>query len=250
MPLLSFVANDIDITGTPVNAALPVEWLDKELADAEAKATSAGKVSGRLSRSGPTDIVVRARVLADLNVPCARCLGPAKAAVDTEIALFLLPAKAARPGSQGEGAGAREGRKPAKGDKEQEYEFTSEEADHDVYDGEVVVLDPFVREAILLELPSFPLCSEACPGIRPAVPGSAEEGDSPLASEQPPEERPASIADLRDRFAQRSGRAPGAFGPHKGANGFTGAVPSLTKETFQETLKEMPDVASKKSKKE
>jgi uncharacterized protein len=31
-----------------------------------------------------------------------------------------------------------------------------------------VVLDRFVREAILLESPIFPLCSEACEGIRPA----------------------------------------------------------------------------------
>jgi uncharacterized protein len=46
-----------------------------------------------------------------------------------------------------------------------EYEFSSEEAEVDEYDGERVVLDSFVREALLLELPSFPLCSEACPGI-------------------------------------------------------------------------------------
>ena len=31
-----------------------------------------------------------------------------------------------------------------------------------------MVLDRFVREAILLESPIFPLCSEACEGIRPA----------------------------------------------------------------------------------
>jgi uncharacterized protein len=38
----------------------------------------------------------------------------------------------------------------------------------DTYEGEEVVLDRFVREAILLESPIFPLCSEACEGIRPA----------------------------------------------------------------------------------
>ena len=40
----------------------------------------------------------------------------------------------------------------------------------DHYDGETVVLDPFVREAILLEVPNFPLCSEDCAGIQPAAP--------------------------------------------------------------------------------
>ncbi len=53
---------------------------------------------------------------------------------------------------------------PAKA-KDEEYEFTSGEADVDTYDGETVVLDGFVREAILLEVPNFPLCSEGCPGI-------------------------------------------------------------------------------------
>ena len=52
------------------------------------------------------------------------------------------------------------------------------EADLDEYDGERVVLDPFIREAILLELPSFPLCSEACPGIAPSE-TSAASGSSP-----------------------------------------------------------------------
>ena len=37
----------------------------------------------------------------------------------------------------------------------------------DTYEGEQVNLDPFIREAILLEVPPFPLCSEDCQGIRP-----------------------------------------------------------------------------------
>ena len=40
-----------------------------------------------------------------------------------------------------------------------------------IYDGETVVLDDLVREAIVLELPISPLCSEDCAGMAsdPAV---------------------------------------------------------------------------------
>lgn len=80
-------------------------------------------------------------------------------------------------------AGGKPARDPSKANgasrkprilEEEEYEFSSEEADVDAYDGETVVLDGFLREALLLEAPSFPLCSEDCPGIRP-TPRSAPE---------------------------------------------------------------------------
>lgn len=217
MSLIAISANDIDIAGRAHEVPLPAGWLSGELADAEVSATEPGRLKVRLSRSGIADIVVRGRVLARVSTPCARCLGPAHVSVDTELALLLRPAPKADPRANGAGDKDGAARKPAKAakDKDPEYEFSSEEADHDVYDGETVVLDEFVREAILLELPSFPLCSEACPGIGPAASGSAA-GDEPPAPGAPhpegtegagaQEERPASLADLRDRFAQRSGR--------------------------------------------
>jgi uncharacterized protein len=189
MPLLAIPANDIDVTGLPVDAPLPVDWLTGELSDADVTAVAPGRFQGRLSRSGAADIVVRGRVQATVSTPCARCLGPATIPIAADLSLLL------RPEARGD---AR------RGDKETEREITAEEADLDVYDGETVVLDSFLREAILLEMPNFPLCSEACPGIRPAA------SDRPAEAQPPPdrlaEERSVSIADLRDRFAQRSGR--------------------------------------------
>ncbi len=48
-----------------------------------------------------------------------------------------------------------------------EYEFTAEEADTLTYEGDTVVLDDFVRDELLLEIPMIPLCSEDCAGIQP-----------------------------------------------------------------------------------
>jgi uncharacterized protein len=158
-------------------------------------------------------------VIAKFSVPCARCLDPAPIDVDTELSLLLKAAapavpvahtphaersskKAAQP-AEGRAKVNRsvsaEGRARAQLKKEPEYEFSSEEADEDHYDGETVVLDPFVREAILLELPIFPLCSEACPGIRPA-PQAPGEGEPP----PPIDPRLAPLDALRAKLTKMS----------------------------------------------
>jgi uncharacterized protein len=126
-------------------------------------------------------------VRAALATPCARCLEPAAVDVDTEISLLLHPAPAQPAGKAGKhGQAAKpppvKPTRPAARVKDDEYEFTSAEADADTYDGETVVLDGFVREALLLEVPNFPLCSEGCPGIRPAdepAPAEAANGAAP-----------------------------------------------------------------------
>lgn len=185
MPLLSVSAHDIDAAGLSLDAELPPAWLDAEVGDAEVLAQGPGRVAARLSRSG-NDVVVRGRVQAALTTPCARCLEPAAIHVDTELTLLLQPAPAAKPGAAKPGATKAGAAKPAtarpKHAKEDEYEFSSAEADVDTYDGETVVLDDLVREAILLEVPNFPLCSEGCPGIRPAAgPAPAEALDPRLS---------------------------------------------------------------------
>lgn len=59
-------------------------------------------------------------------------------------------------------------------------------------DGEVIDLEPMVREAILLDLPLAPLCREDCPGPAPERYPTAVEGD-----ETPPDPRWAALRDLR-----------------------------------------------------
>lgn len=204
-PLIVVPANDIDAAGMDLTVELPQSWLDSKLEDAEATSRSPGSFKGRLSRSGRADIVVRGDVRADLDMPCARCLAPAHVEVRAEMGLLLQP----RPGgAPSEDASAKPRPNRTKGPKAsatgnakakttqdsraksqaagREYEFGAHEADLDEYDGEKVVLDEFVREAILLELPSFPLCKEDCAGtpdgrLIPAAPAS-DKGEPPAKS--------------------------------------------------------------------
>jgi uncharacterized protein len=209
MSQLAITANDIDVSGLTLDVSLSAEWLTAILSDADVSASAPGHLTARLSRSG-SEIIVRGWVKASVSTPCARCLRPAAVDVDAELSLMLRPAAKVdlRPAARVDTAQHGHGRDHAAGQngvakkgakaKEPEYEFSAEEADTDTYDGETVVLDPFVREAILLEMPNFPLCSEACPGIGPA----ASEGEADVAASPAIDPRLAPLGALREKLGQ------------------------------------------------
>lgn len=160
--LITFNAADIHLEGIEVDVELPRTWFEGALRDTDVSPRAgeerSGRITGRLSRSG-NDIVVRVRVKAQVDIPCVRCLDPAPVEVDADLSLLLQPKVESKRGRRHE--------------KVEEYEFTPAEAELDHYDGETVVLDSFVREIILLEVPNFPLCRESCPGI-PTAPQALE----------------------------------------------------------------------------
>jgi uncharacterized protein len=201
MTLIAIPAHDIsDAAGISVDRDLPPSWLDAELADASVHAREPGQVTARLSRTGK-EIVVCGKVTASLDLPCARCLDPARYDVEGELALLLVPAPSAPAKPHAAHAAHKANGKAVIHAEPEEVELTAADTERDTFDGETVVLDPFVREAILLELPNFPLCSEACPGIRPA-PAAAP---SPEAERVDP--RLAPLGALRARLAETNAKA-------------------------------------------
>jgi uncharacterized protein len=190
-----------------VDAAVPAAWIDGALSDAgltlgvgdwEARsAPEGGRLSARLTRSGK-DVVVRGEVQGSISLACCRCLEPAAIPVAGELSLLLQPASRSPLGRAGGSAAGGNGSRRQDDGADKEYEFSADEAGLDVYDGETVLLDEFVREAILLELPQFPLCSEACVGIPP---GPSSATDSPASPVEPVDPRLAPLGDLRNKLA-------------------------------------------------
>jgi uncharacterized protein len=181
MPLRgSFVIpiHDLDLAGRSVRFPITPVWLRGALEGCEAQpAGSTGQIDVHLTKTG-NEVLVQGQIDAAFVIPCARCLDPVEIRPHIELSLLLHPAAGAlgpgRRNGQGAAPAAKGGAIKPKGDDE--TELLDEEADTDTYEGDEVVLDRFVREAILLESPIFPLCSEACEGIRPA-------SDSALGSE-------------------------------------------------------------------
>jgi uncharacterized protein len=167
-PLLTVSRKDLDHGPKQVRAVLPAAWLSRKLTEAVEEggapmtSSKGGDVDFELTPAGGDNFLLHGHVHATVDTTCGRCLGPAQIPVDGELTLLMVPK-------------VEEGKRPVKGkrskDSEGELEFDPDEADVATYDGETLVLDDLVREAILLELPISPLCSESCAGIRtdPAI---------------------------------------------------------------------------------
>jgi len=157
--------HDLDLTGKDARFAVTPSWLRGALEGCEMQpAGDEGLLVVHLTKTG-NEVLVQGQIDARLVVPCARCLRPVELRPHMELALLLRPT----PSHSGSSHPPRADRpRAAMRRQEEDSEFSSHEADVDTYEGDEVVLDRFVREAILLESPTFPLCSEACEGIRPA----------------------------------------------------------------------------------
>lgn len=155
-PELLLEIHDLDAAGKTFSSAIDVAWATRTLEGCDLTPVAPGHVEVRFSKSSE-DIVIRGRVKMRFEIACARCLGPAPLDVDTELSLLLVPA-ASRKATYARG-------KSGPPDDPRREETSPDDADLDVYEGDHIALDGFVREAILLEVPPFPLCSATCPGI-------------------------------------------------------------------------------------
>jgi uncharacterized protein len=130
-------------------------------------------------------------------MPCARTLDPVPMTLQPQIYLLLAPRTAApsskvahaKPGKlAGAKARAEPGRKARSKTREPEggEALSEDDAARDTFEGDQIVLDGFIREHIVLELPLFPLRSdlrsEDSPAIRPpaAAPVAARAVDPRL----------------------------------------------------------------------
>lgn len=203
-PLFSVPVHDLDISGKDLRAKIPGAWLDSVLAESHLRHIGEGELDVHLSQTGQ-EVLVRGTIRVTLEVECARCLAPVRLGDEFELTLLLRPSTKPRraTGSAARPIPHRE-RMPKKAERksrrsrpaEEEYEFTSEEADMDVYEGDEIVLDGFVREALLLEEPISPLCSDACEGIRPPADSSPQAYEDGADTIQASDPRLSRIAEL------------------------------------------------------
>ena len=149
MPAFVLQIPELDESGKDWNFAIGKEWLASALSDTE---LGPGPHDGELRVHGQlngTDVLVQGHINAELGATCARCLKEVALPVDLAMTLLFSP-EHTRP------------------DESDEIDVRLDEVNRDYYGGREIVLDPMVREFLLLEAPMKPLCSEGCEGI--AVP--------------------------------------------------------------------------------
>jgi len=238
---------DLDDGPKTLRGEISLEWLHAALAGSEATpADRAGSLDVEVSKNG-REVLVRGSARVPVIVPCARTLAPIPLELTPEILLLLRKAEtplkhegagshdpkpragkgkrdrgdAGRPAAQARPAlGGRpaKGERAAKGDHgtraqarggwSDDPELEPTDAAQDTYEGEQIVLDSFLREFILLELPMFPVRQDlpSLPvEVRASGPDVRQNPDSAPTSESetPLDPRLAPLAELKDRLQKQ-----------------------------------------------
>jgi uncharacterized protein len=182
---LSYPKHELQDAPKHLAESLPASWLTELIAieGDELVARDDGFFEGELAPSGDELFLLRGIVRAHLSMPCGRCLGPAPVDIQGDVTILFAPVK---PGRKVKGR--------TSADSEGEFEFDPSEAEMTFFEGDHIVLDEVLREAILLEVPISALCSEACPGINPTP---VNLSDAPSRAIDP---RLAQLAKFSDRL--------------------------------------------------
>lgn len=171
---------DLDESGRDWSFAIDEDWLASALADTDLRPGSQqGRLSVHAQRNGQ-DVLVQGRIEAHLLATCARCLGDAPLDLDLALAALFSP-QHMRP------------------DDHDEIDVRLDEVNRDYYAGREIVLDPMIREYLLLETPMKPLCSEACEGI--AVPAHLRPPEA-IFGESAPDARLAPLLKLKEALTK------------------------------------------------
>jgi uncharacterized metal-binding protein YceD (DUF177 family) len=178
-----------------------------------------------LTKNG-VEVLVQGHLDLTVSVPCARTLDPAIYRLRPEVFLMLSPAGGGDPGGRAsrhhrDRSDRRGGKTEKKTEKKSEKnpakksgwdkdpELSDEYAASDTYSGDQIVLDDFLREFILLEIPMLPLREdlrgvpfEANPPL-PAAGASVQDASVADSGEAPLDPRLSPLRDLKARLEKK-----------------------------------------------
>lgn len=220
-PRFVYPVRDLESGPKLVRSRFTSEWLEQILEGTDVRpfGEDPGEISLSLSLNG-RDVLVRGKLDVTIQTPCARTLDPAVYRLKPEVFLLLTKHAGDDSGRRREGARERRGvaaRKAtttkAKGGWDEDPELSPEDAAYDSYTGDSVVLDDFLREFILLEVPMVPLredlrdeafaANPSPPGGSTASDGLADVGSPDGSAEKPLDPRLSPLAELKARLEKK-----------------------------------------------
>jgi uncharacterized metal-binding protein YceD (DUF177 family) len=200
-PTFALPVADLERGPRSVSWVIPEAWLRGVLADTEAVPNGDGTLDAELSKNG-REVMVRGKAKVHVTMPCVVTLDPLPIELEPEVFLLLEPrapvadptrgarsrtrssksSRGAAPAAPASATAPRARSKPVTPGWSDDPELSPSDAAKDVYDGEKVVLDDFIREFILLELPAYPRRSDLPSGETPAIapPSEAEPASGPI----------------------------------------------------------------------
>ena len=129
-----------------LNQEISRDWLTEKLASCEYTLTViASSIQLTISASGP-GIWVKGSASVQLETNCGICLASTRLVLEPEIRTYWF-------------------QRTDDDSKAQNDELTPDDLDREWFDGEMIVLDDLIRDAIMLELPMSPRCGDNCSGL-------------------------------------------------------------------------------------
>jgi uncharacterized metal-binding protein YceD (DUF177 family) len=214
-PLFSIVVADLEYGDRELDEVIPLEWLETAFAGTEAKPVGKpGHLEVTVSKTG-REVMVRGQARASVSMPCARTLDPVAIELTADIFLLLAPGAApAVPSAKPRKERPKTPEKPAKpgpkvvGAKAKKREaeerlLSDDDAALDTYEGDRVVLDAFLAEFLVLELPMFVVREDLRSEATPAIERDPEPANTGGGERETVDPRLAPLAAIASRLRQK-----------------------------------------------
>jgi uncharacterized protein len=132
--------------GLRLCSALSTEWLKKRMHYCEYSAEPISANTDLMVEPAGNGVLLQGWVKSVLSSRCGTCLKEIIINIHADISSFLLPRSEAMN----------------TGD---DVELTPEDLDREFFDGDTIVLDDIIGDAVMLEMPMNPKCAGECKGL-------------------------------------------------------------------------------------
>ena len=139
--------DEIKESGYHLSCSRTKDWIEdsvKDIKNIDFTFVDDVRIRIELFRTG-NDIYVRGLITTTIKISCIRCLDDFEFPLKAEFHYTLCPRD--------------------KRELSPEMEVNREDLDVHYYQGDSIDIAPLIREQILLNIPSYPLCRESCKGI-------------------------------------------------------------------------------------
>jgi uncharacterized protein len=133
--------------------------------------------------SGGGHVFAQGRIDGWLAVACGRCVGPVRVPLAETLRVTYVP-KADAPAADAE-----------PDDADGEVELAADDLDVFPYEGDIIDLEPLIREQFVLAVPFAPLCKDDCKGLCPQC--GTDRNVAPCTCEKPIDPRFAALQALK-----------------------------------------------------
>ncbi len=148
-------------------------------------------------------VLVTGSATAPLAGECARCLAPLTSTVTASFTELYLYADGSRRPHDKHDKHDRHDRR----DSRDWFDENTEQDDEELYylDGDLLDLEPALRDAVVLALPMSPLCREDCPGLCVECGVRLADAGPDHGHEDAPDPRWAGLKQFNDQTTGRAG---------------------------------------------